>query len=762
MISAKLVYVVYPQKSKYEANDYIIAKFSTYAENVPVIYRNGKKMIDFTAKGKGIILNKKFNSLLLGKWNYNDKYGNLELYVEKSDIELPSDKDGIVQYLITFLDGCGPKTATKIYDKFGQSTLLVLNSAPEKLLEIQGIRKRQLQRMLKSYYANKCMEELAVMLTPYGVNKNRITLVHNVFGEKAVEIIKNNPFKLLQIRGFTFDLMDTLSAKFGCDPNNPDRIKAAVIKALKLAQGGSHIFNDARLYNGGNLFVNQYTLRDATKSILDSRSDSSVSTVEINTVLWQMYNDRSLLGENGNVYLPINYYQEQKIAQYIAEILNYSKTKRYSDLSCKNAIQKSETLNKIKLSKNQKTAISMVLQNPLSIITGGAGTGKTTVLKNILTCLNILGENMDDVILAAPTGKAAILMSERTGHGAPTIHKALGLVTDSDFYKDETEISPIDGKTIVCDEFSMADTFLTYRLFAAADRNDSRILLIGDIGQLPSVGAGKVLKDMIDTSLVPTTELSVIYRQTNESLIVANSNNIKKGYCKLAYGEDFKLIECDDSAEISDKVVSEYIQAIKNVGIDNCVILSPIKNKGDCCTNALNTKIQEFINPYADGKIERKIKGIVFRTNDKIINLKNRVISDEKSSFDLCNGDTGYIRKIVKDADQGYLFTLEFTGNRFCVLREDDMHDVNLAYALTVHKSQGSEYKTVIMPLHMYMPQTMITRNLLYTAITRAKNKFVLVGQKKCVWQAVNNNTAYNRNTNLTEKIKYYFDLEKE
>ena len=308
----------------------------------------------------------------------------------------------------------------------------------------------------------------------------------------------------------------------------------------------------------------------------------------------------------------------------------------------------------------------------------------------------------------------------------------------------------------------MADTFLTYRLFAAADRNDSRILLIGDIGQLPSVGAGKVLKDMIDTSLVPTTELSVIYRQTNESLIVANSNNIKKGYCKLAYGEDFKLIECDDSAEISDKVVSEYIQAIKNVGIDNCVILSPIKNKGDCCTNALNTKIQEFINPYADGKIERKIKGIVFRTNDKIINLKNRVISDEKSSFDLCNGDTGYIRKIVKDADQGYLFTLEFTGNRFCVLREDDMHDVNLAYALTVHKSQGSEYKTVIMPLHMYMPQTMITRNLLYTAITRAKNKFVLVGQKKCVWQAVNNNTAYNRNTNLTEKIKYYFDLEKE
>lgn len=761
MVSARCTHVISPHKPVLEATDYIIAKFETNAENVPVKYRNGKKVIEFTAKGKGFNINKKFNSLFEGKWNYNEKYG-LEFFVEKSDIALPSDGDGIKNYLSTFLEGCGPRTAEKIYTKFGQATLLVLNSEPSKFLEVPGIRKKQVERMLRSYDSTQKFQELSLLLSPYGIGKAKIELIYNVWGSKAVDRIKEEPFCLNKFKGFSFELLDTLSQKYGCDANSIPRIKAALIHSLKLAQTGSRSFNEPRLKSGGNLFVNQYILRDTALYILNSRSDSKVEVSEINKVIWTMYQSNELLGENGNVYLPVNYMQEQKLAQYIVEMLFESQCKRYSDKSCDDVISKAESDFNIELSNNQRGAVKMVLQNPLSIITGGAGTGKTTVQKVILSCLKMLGESMDDVVLAAPTGKAAILMSERTGYAASTIHKVLGLIKEEDFYKDETEISNLEGSLIICDEASMIDNFLAFRLFAAANRRKVRMLFVGDVGQLPSVGVGKVLKDMIESRVIPVTKLNVIFRQAQESNIVRNSHNINDGICSIIFENDFLINEENNSESIAELVVSQYLKEVETYGIDETVVLSPIKKKGNCCTSLLNNRIQEAVNPLRGYMVEKKIHGVLFRENDKVIQLKNReAVSVNGGTVDICNGDTGYLRSITKDAD-GYMFRIEFSNSRTVVFDEEDMENVNLAYALTVHKSQGSEYQSVIMPLHMYMPQTMMTRNLLYTGITRAKKKIHIIGQKHCIYQAINNNTAYNRNTALSDKIKNYYKLETE
>lgn len=749
MIKATCDYVVYPRKKTYDSEDYIIARFKTSAENIPAKYRDGKRVITFTAKGKGIPTSKKFDALLEGKWKWEEKYG-LSLIVEKSDIATPSDKDGIISYLVTFLQGCGVKTANKIYDKFGQATIMVISSDPYKLLEVEGLRKRQVERMLKSYKETQHLQELTTLLSPYGISRKKIELIYNAFGENAVETIKSNPFVLEKYRGFSFETLDTMSQRFECSPAEPLRIKAALKSCLRLAMTGSNIFDEPRLKNGGNLFVNQYTLRSAALTLLNTRAGSQVSQTEVTNVIWTMYQNKELLGEKGNVYLPDNYYYEQMTARFVAEILYESKAKKYSDSDIESALSGVERDMKIELSNNQREAVFMVLQNPLSIITGGAGTGKTTVLKVILSCLKVLGENMDNVMLAAPTGKAGIRMTESTGYPACTLHKALGIVKEDDFEDEEAEITTLESTTDVVDEYSMVDMKLAYRMFLAVDRKKSRVLMVGDVGQLPSVGAGKVLNDFIECGKIPVTALKCIFRQAQESNIVRNSANINKGVHFLEFEKDFLINELSDTESILEAVISKYVDEIKKYGLDEVCILSPIKNKGNLCTNALNKAIQDLVNPKREQN-ERTVQGVRYREGDKIIQLKNILIDD----MDICNGDTGYIKKIVKGED-GYIFRINFAGNRKVEFTEDDMKHCTLAYAITIHKSQGSEYKSVIMPLHSYMPTGMMTRNLLYTGVTRAKERLNIVGEKKVIHRAIDNNIANNRNTALADKIIYY------
>ncbi len=775
MIKAKCTYIVYPKKSNYEPDEFIVAQCTTDAQNVPTVYRNGKRKITFRAKGKGIHTDRQFDVMLDGKWNFDEKYG-LTLSVTSADIVIPSDKDGIIAYLVKFVDGCGKKTAEKIYDKFGSATIMILNDCPSKLLEVEGMRERKAKRMVKSYKSTRHLSELSYLLAPFNLSKSTIEFVYDVLGEDAVPLIKEDPFILQKFRGFSYSKLDEMSVRLNCKPDNPNRIKAALKECIRLAKVGSHIYkyeslvqgrnlNNTHIYEqqnliqGGNMYVNQFLLHLATFNLLNERRNSCVTAEQITAVMWEMKKNSELLGENGNVYLPNDFANEQKTARFISEMLIDSKVKRHNDdAETEKVICAVEEKIGIEFSKNQKEAIKMVLANPLSIITGGAGTGKTTVLKAVLESLIELEGKSLNIVLAAPTGKAAIRMTASTGYPAQTLHKTLGLVTEKDYYVSEEEIETLDADIIVCDEFSMADQNLAYRLFATVNRKKTRVILIGDVGQLPSVGAGKVLNDIIDSNVVPTTALNVIFRQAQTSNIVRNSSNIYRGVHFIDYSKDFLIYESTNIEEISNKVVDEYLKAVAEYGMDDVCILTPIRKNGQLCTNALNSRIQSVMNPLNENSNERVVNGVHFRVGDKVMQMKNITIdSDTENKVMICNGDTGYITKIKKSTD-GFVFGIRFDGNRYFEYSEDDMHNVDLAYSITIHKSQGSEYKAVIMPLHQYMPDNLMTRNLIYTGVTRAKKVLHIIGDKKLIDRAIDNNIANNRNTMLAEKIKGYYN----
>ena len=768
---AKITYIVFPRKDDISLEDYVIAKAVTIAENVPLKYRNGTREVSFSVKGKGIPISKKFEIMFDGTWSMDEKYG-LTLAVSSADIAPPSDEEGIINYLVMFLDGCGKASAKKIYKAFGQATILVLQDAPEKLYEVPHLRRKSIEKMIKSFQLTKGIVELTRLLSPFNIGKKKIERIFYMFGPQSSKIIKENPFSLQHVHGIGFETMETISQRWNADPLNPLRVKAALKHCIRQAEYGSNtMFEDPVLKSGGNLYINQYDLRASALRLLNQRSEIPIESKLVTQVIWEMYNNHELLGENGNVYLPDTYCNERDCAKAVVQMITNSEVKSYVGQSAEYAVAKAEQRAGIKLSQNQRKAVLTVIANPLTVITGGAGTGKSTVLRVVLDALKLLGENPDEVVLAAPTGKAAIRMTEVTGYPASTLHKALGLMSEEDYWRNPEDFDSLQANFVVCDEFSMSDMFLAYRLFAQIDLSKTRVLLVGDVGQLPSVGAGDVLNQLIQSGVVPTVKLVTIFRQAQESNIIRNSVNISNGDKFIVFEKDFKLIKSTNQEEILESLLQVYFQQVQKYGVDDTIILCPVKEKGSPCTKVINSRIQALINPPAYNKAEANLNGFTFRIGDKVIQLKNSVFkqtcssenddSDSDVSIELCNGDVGKIKSISKDSN-GYIFFVEFSDNRLVKLDEEAIKDIALAYSLTIHKSQGSEYASVILPLHYYYPDGMMTRNLLYTAVTRAKKELTVVGDTGVMYKAIDNVIVLQRNTALAEKIKKYYQEAKE
>ena len=673
------------------ANKFCIVSVKTADQSVPAEARSNRRykdhLIRFTAVGYEIPRTDAVELELDGEWA-KGKYG-VQLQVEQWREIVPRTKNGVEGYLASgLIKGIGPKTAADIVERFGVATLDILEHQPERLLEIRGITENKLE----------------------------------------------DPFELCQISGCGFRRVDAIVQKSGGDLHDPMRIKGAVFCAL-----------DEGKSKRGHLYISSEELEKSALKLLNEKipvPELRLHQQEVRDMMQEMILNGAIVSVKDNIYLPRVFAQEDETARRIAQrLVTQMPVEHIAPV-----LEQVKVEMGLRLSAQQEAAVYAAFRHGLSVITGSPGTGKTTVLRTILEVYRRLHPD-GKIALMAPTGRASRRMSESTGfEDARTLHSGLGLTSEEDEGSRNRKSEPLSADLIIVDEFSMVDMWLAEKFFERMKAN-ARIVLVGDPDQLPSVGAGNVFREIIETQIVPVTVLDQIFRQSKDSLIAYNAKFINEGNTKLFYGPDFVFVSGDSQEDTAEKITERYCLEIQESGIENVQILSPFRSEGAASSEQLNETIRELVNPFRSAEEEIKFGPRIFRVNDRIMQTKNT----EKVS----NGDLGFIR-YIKDTDQGKKIGMDFGAGRTLEYGVDDLSNVDLAYATTIHKAMGSEYETVIMPL-LKAHTIMMYRNLLYTGITRAKKRVVLIGQKQVLFMAIHRNEIGKRNTLLGMRIQMYF-----
>lgn len=708
-------------------NGFGIYRFTTKDNSVPPVARQkeNKGTIWFTGRGYSIPESNATELQIDGKWTKNE-YGT-QLDIEKCIPMLPETKEGIIGYLSSgLIKGIGPAIANNIVKAFGLDTLTIMETQPEQLLNIKGISKSVLCEIKESFAKNREQREIMIQLSPFGITPVKIAQIQQQFGARALETVTKHTYELCSVSGFGFLTVDAIAHKMGCSPNEPLRIRGAIEYVLHQSAKNGH------LYLPANELVGE------TLKLLNQKAEG-VKIEQVQCEIKKCAAEEVIIADKRCVYLPYHYRDECNAAEAVVELLA-APVKEITDLDA--WITKAQKNLKIQLSNTQKEAVIMSLSNTISIVTGGPGTGKTTVLKVILYIYERTEKGK--ILMVAPTGRASRQMAESTGFlGCTTVHSALGLTTES---RHDQNYSDIVQDFIILDESSMADMFIAAQLFCRI-KHGARFLLVGDVDQLPSVGAGNVFRELIECDLIPVTRLDLVYRQAKNSDIPINAQKINQGNTKLVFGDDFQMREADADAIAANLVLKEYKNAVNEFGLDNVQILCPMKKRGEVSANILNEKIRENINPKRAGLPELKAGRRLFRKNDKVMHLKN--------TENLSNGDIGFITDIDLKEQQ---FVLSFSDGRQVNYTASEMDRVQLAYAITIHKSQGTECSAVIIPV-LTSAYIMLKRNLIYTAVTRGKSKVILIGQTKAVAMAIQKNDIDKRNTRLGDRIGKFFEM---
>lgn len=656
----------------------------------------------------------------------------LQFAVEYYDDILSDTEDGIYQYLSSgAVKGIGPKTAEAIVNQFGRQTFEIFDAEPEKLLSIKGITEKKLSMILMSYQEAHSRRELTMLLAPYQLGPGKIAKVQTAYGDRALEVVRSETYELCKVQGFSFTQVDRIAMANNICLFDPQRIRECL----------RYVIDDNM--RAGNLYMDKETYIKTVYQYLNHGFPmEAVSRKQICAVANQMFAESELVVDGTAVYTKSAYEQEEGTANAIAELLLQEPDK--TDII--SLLKEAQEELGIQLAMRQEEAVIMAFRYRFSIITGGPGTGKTTVEKVIL----YIHQKIDDgtVLLMAPTGKASRRMAESTGYPeASTMHSALGIVSDDeDFWMDSDSL---EASLLLADEFSMVDMKLGNTFFGRIDR-DTRVVLVGDVKQLPSVGPGNVFRELIESGIIPLTVLDVVFRQDKNSRIVQNADLMQKDQTEFAYGEDFVWLPVETELEAKNLVRKVYADEVKQNGVENVQILTP-RRKGDgVSVNGMNEELHEMMNPARKGQLEMKAAGHTFRAGDKIIQNKNK--------DGISNGDSGFIKAIYLDSD-GIKKTEIAFGSRIVEYDEEQMEMVEHAYIQTVHKSQGSEYPVVILPWLMAF-RLMLKRNILYTAITRAKVKLIIIGQKRAIEKAVHNTKNEKRLTRLGERLtRRYYEL---
>ncbi len=659
---------------------------------------------------------------------------------------LPTGKNNLYRYLASgIISGVRESMAKKLIDAFGESVLDVIAETPEKLAQISGISHEKAMKIGQSYLELRGAQELVMFLQEYGVSVNMAIKIYKKFGSAAKELIGKNPYILAEeITSIGFKTADRIAMNMGIAYNDEHRVKAAVLYIM-----------EANAANNGHTRLLREQLIDYTISLI------GVSDVEADNAIVTLTAEKKLFAEQAKedqwIYLSRFYHAEAVIAKRLVQLSQnvYDSMKEERLLS---QIEKIESEQGIRLAEEQREAVLYAAQRGTLIVTGGPGTGKTTIIKTIIEIFENWGLT---VCLAAPTGRAAKRMSEVCGGEAKTIHRLLEInfsddETNSKFSKNEE--SPLDEDVIIVDEMSMVDTLLFAALLKAV-KPASRLIMIGDCDQLASVGAGNVLEDLIQSGQIKTIALSKIFRQAEESMIVVNAHRINEGYLPILNkkGKDFFFLTRMDPASIinalADLCKNRIPKQYRVNPMTDIQVLCPTK-KGNVGSVSFNSVLQQVLNPSAKNKREKKFGDRIFRVGDKVMQIRNnyevswKKKNSQEEGIGVFNGDLGFISKI----DSG-LITVQFDDEKLVEYDSSRLEELEHAYAITIHKSQGSEFPIVVIPLY-HAPAVLMTRNLLYTAVTRAKQLIIMVGRRDVLEAMIENDTEKDRYTGLLDKIK--------
>ena len=612
-----------------------------------------------------------------------------------------------------------------IVAKFGMDTLDIIEKEPKRLLEIKRISEKKLKQIMDSYASSKGLQEIMTFLAPYGVTPNKAKKIQERFGSRSIDVIRNSPYLLCEISGFGFRTVDEIARNINFKPSDP----------LRLEGGISFVLEEAK--DSGDLFLQRAGLLERATELLTERiPQGSVTEKMIQKTLSEMCSFGKLYADQERIYLPQLFHYEEQAAKCIAKLL-IRKPESYPQLD--EFLQEAQRDSRILLSEKQAEAVRMCMENSFSVITGGPGTGKTTVLKTILAVYEKLQPGKE-ILLTAPTGRAARRMAESTGFpSASTLHSALGLMSEEMNYDEETVMR---ADFIIVDETSMMDMQLAYYLLNSLGTG-AKLLFVGDVNQLPSVGAGNVLNEVIASGIVPTTVLDMVFRQKDTSRIPLNAHSIQAGETKLLYGEDFIFLPAENAEDAANIIKNEYRKQVAEFGLEQTQVLTPFRVKSEAGAVMLNQSLREIVNPCVDKRLEASLGNRRIRYKDKVMQTKNM--------NEVSNGDIGFVSMI--DQEDECPVTITFSDNRVKTYGTDELNCIDLAYAMTIHKSQGGEFGCVIIPV-LSMFYVMLQRALIYTAITRAKKKVILVGQKRALFTAIHRNDAIKRNTVLGMRIQ--------
>jgi exodeoxyribonuclease V alpha subunit len=685
---------------------------------------------------------------LEGAWTNHHQYGR-QFKVLSYRTVLPASAEGIAKYLGSgMIKGIGPVMAGRIVDRYGVDTLEVIEHEPDRLLDILGIGHVRVAKIEAAWAEQKQIREVMIFLQGHGVRPSWAVRIYKTYGDQSVQVVQQDPYRLARdIHGIGFKTADKIARQLGLPADSPHRVAAGVAYAL------------SEMADEGHVYAPLDELVTTASEMLQVPTDlvhQGVEKLEQEDQIHREAIQYALAGDNPEayegaihersvdeqaVYLTPFYYGEIGVAGRLRRLLAHPHSRLDVFRGVMWEVLLGDAGNGVQLSERQNEAVRAALTHKVTVLTGGPGTGKTTTIR---TLIRLLEHFKCSYALASPTGRAAKRLAETTGRPAKTIHRMLGYAPGEGFKRDEE--NPLDVDMLIVDEASMLDLLLTNHLLKAIHPS-THVLLVGDVDQLPSVGAGNVLQDVIDSAQVPVVRLDLIFRQARDSLIIANAHRINNGQMPLLSkaAADFYLFVQEDPEAAADLIVDIVQNRVPRKfhydPMNDIQVLSPMY-RGAVGVRNLNARLQAALNPASAQKPERRLGGQVFRTGDRVIQLRNNY------NLDVYNGDVGRIERID-------------TVNQALHVRIDDRQvpydwgeadELALAYAISVHKAQGSEYPAVVIPV-MTTHYVMLARNLLYTAVTRARKLVVLVGTRRAIAIAVRNDKTAQRHSGLSTRI---------